>query len=87
MELGINFTNIAMQGSKPDNLQLAGGIVFILSAAAYMAGPWVSASWLVYFKVVPLVVVVLLILKGPRRENTWTVAVGLIFGIMGDLVL
>lgn len=86
MESDINFTYIAMQGSR-DNLEWLAGIVFILSAGAYMAGPWVSVSWLVYFKVVPLVIVLLLILRGSRRENTWTVVVGLVFGIMGDLVL
>lgn len=87
MELVINFTNIAMQGSKPDNMQWLAGIVFVLSAAAYMAGPWVEVPWLVYFKVAPLVVVLVLILRGPRREGTWTVVIGLIFGIMGDLML
>lgn len=87
MELVINFTNIAMQGSKPDSWQLPAGIVFVLSAAAYMAAPWVSISWLAYFKAVPLVVVLVLIIRGPRRENTWTVVIGLIFGIMGDLML
>jgi hypothetical protein len=84
---GINFANIVMQGSKPDRVEWAAGVTFLLSAAVYMAGPWVSLSWLQYFKVVPLVVVLLLLLRGPRREQTGVVVVGLIFGILGDLVL
>lgn len=76
-----------MQNTKAESVQWVAGAIFLLSAAAYIAGPWVSLSWLQYFKIVPLIVVLFLILRGPRGNHTGIVAVGLVFGMLGDLVL
>jgi uncharacterized membrane protein YhhN len=75
------------QQAKTGKLERLAHLFYFLSGLTYIVGPTLGIAWFAYFKALPLLIVIVMLLSEGRWEQTGLIVAGLVFGVMGDLVL